>query len=127
MMYNKPYVILLIVVLLAIVATPVLINATGKGYEEIKKELEKPKGDKCIEDPKWMIANHMELLNEFRSMAIREGKRVYISHTYGIMYNASISECFRCHNYENFCKKCHEYTGVAVYCWTCHTPGMSPE
>ena len=126
-MYNKPYVILLIIVLLAVVTTPIWINVTGRGYEEIKKELAKPKGEKCIEDTEWMVANHMELLKKFREMAIREGKRIYTSETYGTTYNASISECFRCHDYENFCKKCHEYAGVSVYCWTCHTPGLGKE
>ncbi len=122
-MYDKPYVILGIIVLIAVVATPLWINSMGKGYEEIKKELVIPKGDKCIEETEWMVANHMELLNKFREMAIREGKRVYVSESYGIVYNASITECFRCHEYEGFCKKCHDYTGVTVYCWTCHTPG----
>lgn len=121
-MYHKPYVIIGLIILFAVAAAPLWLGITGKGFEDIRKELAKPKGDHCIEDVKWMRANHMELLNKFREMAIREGIRYYESQTYGVLYNASLNECFKCHEYKDFCERCHKYCGVTVYCWTCHTP-----
>ncbi len=121
-MYHKGYIVLFIIVILAIVSSPVILANSGKGFEDIRNYLEKPKGDRCVESKDFMIANHMELLNKWREMAIREGKRLYMSETYGVIYNASINECFRCHAYEDFCEKCHEFGGVHIYCWTCHTP-----
>ena len=123
-MYHKPYVTLGIIVFLIIVTAPSWLNTAGKGFEDIRPLLEKPKGDHCVEDTKWMSANHMELLKEFREMAIRSGERVmaYKSKTYGTYYNASLNTCFECHDYEKFCRKCHEYTETHIYCWTCHTP-----
>lgn len=119
-MYHKGYVVLLIVVMLGLASAPLILANSGKGFEYVREELEKPKGDHCIESKDYMSKYHMELLNEWREMAIREGKRLYISN--GEIYNASIYECFNCHKYEEFCSKCHEFGGVEVYCWTCHTP-----
>ena len=84
-------------------------------------ELEKPKGEHCVEDAKWMEENHMVLLKEWRDHVIRQGIRTYISNTYGTAYNMSTWTCFECHTSKaNFCDKCHEYTGVKPNCWDCH-------
>ncbi len=121
-MYHKPYVIIGLIIILAFAATPLWLGNSGKGYENITKLLAKPKGKHCIESAQWMRAHHMVLLMEFRQMAVREGIMHYRSHTYGVVYNTTFSQCFRCHDYKEFCKRCHEFSGVSVYCWTCHTP-----
>jgi hypothetical protein len=118
--YNRGYLVLFIILLLAFATTPMWTGATGIGFVNIREELEKPEGDNCIESKDYMEAHHMELLNEFRSMAIREGIRIYKSEAYGGYFNASIYECFECHSYKEFCEKCHEFSGVHVYCLTCH-------
>ena len=119
-MYHKGYVLILIVAVLALSLTPVILASTGKGFVDIREELEKPKGEKCVKDREFMVANHMELLNEWRTMAIRHGIR--LTQTENGEFNVSINECFKCHDYGKFCDKCHSYAGVKVYCWTCHTP-----
>ncbi|RLI82169.1 MAG: sulfur reduction protein DsrJ [Archaeoglobales archaeon] len=121
-MYHKGYVVLFVIAILVVVLTPLILANSGRGFEDIRNYLEKPKGDRCVESKEYMIANHMEVLNEWREMAIREGKRIYFSKTYGVLYNGSIEECFKCHTYKEFCEKCHEFSGVHMYCLTCHTP-----
>jgi hypothetical protein len=84
-------------------------------------ELEKPKGEYCVEEAGWMSENHMVLLKEWRDSVIRKGIRTYISDTYGTAFNISTSTCFQCHESKaNFCDRCHEYTGVRPNCWDCH-------
>ena len=128
-MYSKPYVIVGIIIFLVLMATPLWINASGKGFEDITAELAKPKGPNCMEDAKWMIANHMELLNTLRELAVRYGERIYHSKTitHGkTTFNVSLTECWKCHDYENFCAKCHEFSEVRPVCWECHyNPSLS--
>jgi len=120
-MYNKPYVILGILVFLAVALTPVWLGNSGKGWENIKAQLAKPKGTHCMENEKWMVANHMELLNALRELAVRYGERVYYSNSYpGAKYNVSLLTCWKCHDYKDFCKKCHDFNEEHPVCWQCH-------
>jgi len=96
---------------------PYWVNAGKIKYEDIRKEIEVPEG-KCIKDKEWMIAYHMELLNEWRELAVRDGKRIY--HTENGVFNVTLTECWQCHDYENFCKKCHDFMEVHPVCWECH-------
>ncbi|RLI84340.1 MAG: sulfur reduction protein DsrJ [Archaeoglobales archaeon] len=118
-MYNTKYVIACIIIFLAIVLFPVGYNlASGESFPV---QLEKPKGDHCIENKKWMVENHMELLKDWRTMKIREAMVKYVSRDYGESYNLSLATCFECHSKKESCDACHEYTGVSHYCFTaCH-------
>ena len=122
-MYHKGYVVLGIILFLALLAMPYWATAGSINYENIHKVLAKPKGVKCIKDAKWMIANHMELLNKWRELAVRYGVRHY--KTENGVFNVSLTECWQCHNYEKFCKRCHEFMEVRPVCWDCHyNPSM---
>ncbi len=121
-MYHKKYVIPFILVFLIGFFTPYWYNAMASsfGYEP---KIEKPKGE-CVEDPKWMTSNHMLLLQQWRTQAIRhgaEGGRTYVSFTYGKVYHASTNTCWECHEDKTkFCDKCHDYIGIKPECWDCH-------
>ncbi|WP_290596723.1 MULTISPECIES: sulfate reduction electron transfer complex DsrMKJOP subunit DsrJ [unclassified Archaeoglobus] len=126
-MYNKKYVIPLILIFLVGFFTPYWYNAMAGsfGYEP---ELKKPAGE-CVEDSKWMAANHMLLLQQWRTQAIRhgaEGGRIYHSFTTGEEYHASTNTCWSCHDSkEEFCDQCHDYVGIHPECWDCHyTPDI---
>jgi len=122
-MYHKGYVILGIIIFLILLAMPYWVTAGNINYEDIHKVLAKPKGKKCIEDVKWMAANHMELLNKWREMAVRCGMRIY--HTKNGVFNVSLVQCWKCHEYDKFCKRCHEFMEVHPVCWDCHyNPSM---
>jgi len=120
--YQKKYVAILILAFLIAAFAPYWYNSTA-GKLGHMPEVEKPEGQ-CVEDAKWMAANHMLLLQQWRTEAIRhgsEGGRIYHSFTTGKDYYASINTCWECHkNKEEFCDKCHDYIGIKPECWDCH-------
>lgn len=85
-------------------------------------ELEKAQKQGCVEDPKWMRANHMKLLDEWRLEAVRDGKRMYVSKTDGKVWEASLQKtCLSCHtSTDKFCTECHTANSVNPFCWDCH-------
>ncbi len=81
-------------------------------------------GSHCIEEAAWMKAHHMELLNDWRDRVVRDGER-YVEID-GVQWEMSLTNtCMKCHdNKPGFCEQCHDYLGVAPYCWDCH---LTPE
>lgn len=78
----------------------------------------------CVESKDVMAKTHMKLLDEWRILAVREGKRTFVN-SKGQEYNVSLStgenSCLGCHNNKaEFCDKCHAYANVTPYCWDCH-------
>ena len=65
-------------------------------------------GSRCIRDVDYMRVNHMDLLKDERTQAVRHGKRID---------KDSIKKCFTCHEYQKFCEKCHEYNTVEPGCF----------
>ncbi len=94
--------------------------ASGKRgyYPEMEKAA---KGEKCIMEKQEMIPGHMGLLNEWRDLVVREGKRTHTAED-GTEYKMSLTNtCLDCHQDKSeFCDKCHDYLGVKPYCWDCH-------
>ena len=122
-MYNRDKVIPGIIIFVLFFTVPIWLNFFAKAKEI--PVIEVPKDKKCVESKEFMRAYHMKLLIEWRDMAIREGKRFYISSN-GEKYEISLQKtCMGCHeSRENFCAKCHEFTGVHLDCWYCH---IAPE
>jgi [DsrC]-trisulfide reductase subunit J len=75
----------------------------------------------CVESKAYMTSFHMQLLNQWRDAVIRDGDRDYVAQN-GKVYLASLQNtCLDCHsNKTKFCDQCHNYMGVAPYCWDCH-------
>ncbi len=110
-----------LVIFLGLVSMPFWFNIGGS-FEEPKLEL--PKNAKiCVAPTEDMRKNHMKLLDEWRDMALREGKRTYIS-AKGDKYTISLQNtCMKCHtSKQEFCDKCHNAASVTPYCWDCHVP-----
>ena len=85
-------------------------------------EVKLPVGEKeCIESRDFMRREHMQLLNDWRDWALRDGKRIYTNHN-GKEFEISLQNtCMKCHdNKAEFCDKCHLDAGVSPYCWDCH-------
>lgn len=76
---------------------------------------------RCVEDTKYMRANHMKLLAMWRESAVRDGNRHYTA-TDGRIFEAKLSgTCLKCHsNKEQFCDRCHNYLGAKPNCFSCH-------
>ncbi len=80
-----------------------------------------PGKDQCVKSTAEMKALHMDLLNQWRDSAVRQGERVYTAAD-GRKFNMSLSQtCMDCHNNkEKFCDRCHNAVAVSPYCWECH-------
>lgn len=130
-MYNKPLVILGILVFLGLFTSPFWLNLpTAIGDAAYKKpELALPKDQKeCIEPTEWILAEHMQLLNIWRDQVVREGNRVFTASN-GKEWDMSLQNtCLDCHsNKAEFCDKCHTSMNVDPYCWRCHLPPKGNE
>ncbi len=97
-----------------------------------------PADQQCVESPEVMKANHMQLLNQWREAAVRDGQSVYIN-SQGKSFEISLQNtCLNCHSTEaekasvtggmsnpafgstQFCASCHDYNAVQPLCYTCH-------
>lgn len=120
-MYNKNAVIAGIVAFLVICSSPFWCGFSSDSYKKPEIVTQKDKNKECVEDAAFMRAEHMQLLNEWRDQALRNGSRVYVN-AKGKKFDISLQNtCLKCHNnYEDFCDKCHKTNNVEPYCWTCH-------
>ena len=118
-MYNAKYIIPGILFFLALIFTPVLYNM-GKSFE-VKPELPKDQKD-CIEDTKTMRDKHMQILNEWRNAAVRDGERIYVNAKGQKFVKSLTNTCLSCHtDKEKFCDRCHNAMGQEnPYCFDCH-------
>ncbi len=99
-----------------------VMTSESAAYKQPKLEL--PKDEKeCIESKEFMRREHMQMLNDWRDWALRDGKRTYVN-SKGKEFTISLQNtCMKCHTKKaEFCDKCHNDTAVSPYCWDCHTP-----
>lgn len=120
MHYGAPIIVGLIIFIGALCAPFVVGTAVTKTYKQ--PELKMPANEKeCVESKEFMRERHMELLNDWRDWALRDGKRIYTNHA-GKEFTISLQNtCMKCHvSKADFCDKCHLDAGVSPYCWDCH-------
>ncbi|QGY39798.1 cytochrome C [Pseudodesulfovibrio cashew] len=120
MHYGFPIMAGLVIFIGLLCAPFALGTAVTKEYKQ--PEVKLPAGEKeCVESTQFMRENHMQLLNEWRDYALRDGKRTYVNHQ-GKEFTISLQRtCMKCHNSKaDFCDKCHNDAGVTPYCWDCH-------
>jgi len=119
--YNAKTIIPGLLGFVAVAALPLWLAMAGGGTGD-RPELELPQdGSKCVESTEYMRDNHMLLLDDWRDLAVREGKRIHVSSD-GTRHKMSLTgTCMSCHtNGEAFCDRCHNYAGVTPTCWDCH-------
>ena len=112
-----------LVVFLAVVSFPIWQPLVSAG-ETAAPTLEYPEDDSkkpCIEPAEYMTANHMNLLDEWRDLVVREGRKEYTSSS-GKKHAMSLTKtCLSCHtNRDTFCTRCHDYADIEPACWECH-------
>lgn len=126
-LYDRGKVLIGILILAALVAFPLFYNI-GKAAKAPEPELNTPaiqalpESERvCVEPKSYMTENHMKLLNEWRDQVVREDRRDYTGFN-GKTHAISLQNtCMGCHsNYDNFCDRCHTYSGITPYCWNCH-------
>jgi len=120
--YDKGMIVAGLVIFVIITTFPFWYNH-GKASPGPKPELtDKAKAAKaCVAPKSVMRAKHMQLLNVWRNMVVRNAKRVYVN-SEGKSFNMSLSNtCLDCHfNKVEFCDQCHNYASVRPDCWNCH-------
>ncbi len=118
-MYNSDKVIPGIIIFVLFVTLPIWWNH-GKTVAAPQPEL--PLG-RCVESKEYMRSHHMQLLNQWRNMAIRDGMRVYTSSDGARFWIGLQNGCMKCHHDKSkFCDRCHQFAAVEPYCWNCHIP-----
>ena len=121
-MYNTGKVITGMVIFVVFFTAPFLYGLVKSGPAPEPELSAKAKlAKQCVETKQTMVESHMQMLNDWRNEAVREGKRVYVA-TDGKEYTVSLQNtCMECHsNKSKFCDQCHNYAGVNPYCWECH-------
>lgn len=127
--YNGKWIVTGLAIFLVLVTVPVWYNM-GKAAPAPVPKIDTPvisqmQQKQCVLPKEEMITGHMQLLNDWRTQVVRNGKRLYVAAD-GKKYNMSLqNECMKCHsNKSQFCDVCHNYAGLATnsipYCWTCH-------
>jgi hypothetical protein len=120
-MYDRGSIIIGLGVFLGLFTFPIWY-AVGSGSSAERPELQLPtEQGPCIESTEYMRGSHMDLLSRWRDQVVREGSRSYTASD-GRVHQISLTEtCLGCHaQKEQFCEKCHDYTGVQPACWECH-------
>ena len=124
-MFDKIRIFVGLIVFLALAAFPIwyaLGITNDVPTPDFPSDLEIPRNfSKCVKDKEYMIANHMDILDQWRDEVIRQGDNSPIKID-GKEYEKSLTKgCMHCHtSRENFCAKCHNYADVQPTCWDCH-------
>lgn len=123
-MHDAGKIILGLLVFAGVSAFPIWYNAAfGKTDYEVKVEPPPNGATQCVAETEngYMRAEHMHILDEWRDIVVREGKRPKIT-VAGKDYEMSLSNtCMDCHsNKQEFCDACHDPAGVTPFCWDCH-------
>lgn len=142
-MYKGGKIIASLIIFVAFLTLPFFYNM-GKANAGPDVNLNTPAiqqlADKqCVESPEFMRANHMQLLNQWRTEVVRNGQTVY-TNSQGKSFDISLQDtCLKCHTTEAekaaptggvsnpatnvspvFCASCHNYSAVQPNCWSCH-------
>ena len=111
-----------LVVFLAIATSPAWYNALTGGEAKPPELSISSTSRQCVAPTPYMLAFHMDLLNNWREEAVRTTQSMYVG-LGGKSYDMSLARtCLGgCHpNKAEFCDRCHAYVGAEPYCWNCH-------
>lgn len=119
-MYDAGKVIPGLVIFGILITFPVWYNAaTGKAHYVPVPQL--TVAGQCIEPAQEMIDDHMKILEQWRQLAVRDDVYTYVGSD-GKTYEISLTgTCLQCHSKQEFCDQCHNYAGVSLSCWECHS------
>ncbi len=120
-MYDASKIIPGAIIFLLVLTSPALYMVASGQADYVPQPEIVSSEKQCIEQTEYMTENHMKLLDEWRDKSVREGIKTYVASD-GKEYEISLSgTCLDCHsNKPEFCDQCHDYAGIAPYCWDCH-------
>lgn len=125
--YDAKPILIGLVIFIGVVSLPFWLQG-GKASTPPDPKLDTPtiqmmEKKECVAAKNYMRTSHMVVLNDWRTQAVRNAKRYYVT-AGGTTYPASLQRsCMKCHtNKAQFCDTCHNYIGLTPYCWDCHLP-----
>lgn len=121
-MYDGGKIIVGLMIGLALLLFPVYYNAgrAAKAPEPVLSEKAK-EAKQCMAEKSYMRPEHMKMLDQWRHEAVRLADRYYKGVDGKVYYKSLQVTCMECHsNKSTFCDQCHNYLGVAPFCWDCH-------
>jgi hypothetical protein len=126
-MYDTGKIIIGIIIFIIVFSSPIWTNWLSP-EDSIPPDIKYPENyDECIMDKEYMNSYHMDLLNEWRDMVVRDDIRYFTKDGKTFMIDGKPAEmsltktCLNCHTEKkDFCDQCHNYLNVYPYCWDCH-------
>jgi hypothetical protein len=124
---NKNMIIAGLAIFVIAVLSPFWFNmvTTTQATPEPELSAKAKAAKKCVLDKIDMRANHMTILNEWRTSVVRDADRMYTAangHAFNMSLSTGENSCLGCHEDKvKFCDSCHTYASVTPYCWECHT------
>jgi len=121
-MYDGGKVIIGLIIGMGLFLSPFFLNA-GKAAKAPAPELtpKAKEAGECVMDKSYMTSSHFSLLDKWRHTVVRDGERYFKAESGKVHYKSLQLTCMECHsNKSTFCDQCHDYMGVAPYCWECH-------
>jgi hypothetical protein len=120
-MYDGGKIITGLVIFGVLLTTPIWYSIATGGISRVPEPEISTSENQCIESAQYMRDNHMDLLDQWRQMVVRDSEHIYVASD-GQEYEISLTDtCMKCHpNKEEFCDQCHDYAGVQPNCWDCH-------
>ena len=122
-MRDRVWIIAGLAVFVATLTSPAWYALANRKASSQPPNLEMPANQKeCVAPAGTMRAAHMKMLIQWREDVVRRGDRRYVAFN-GKVYEKSLTgTCLGCHNKQQFCDRCHAYSGVSgPYCWNCHS------
>jgi hypothetical protein len=120
-MYDKGKIIGGLAIFLCLATFPAWYVAASGKADYVPNPVPPTGETKCVESTEYMKEYHMQLLQEWRDLTVRQGINTFKGSD-GKVYDISLTNtCLRCHsNKAEFCDRCHTYSGVSPNCWDCH-------
>lgn len=123
-MYDGGKIITGLVIGIGLFLAPVFYNA-GKAAKPPQPELtaKAKEAKECVAPKDYMKNKHMQLLDDWRHTVVRDDARYAKMPSGKVVYKSLQLSCMDCHSSKTkFCDECHNYMGIAPYCWDCHIP-----
>jgi hypothetical protein len=125
--YDKGKIIGGLAIFLCIASFPVWYMAASGKADYRPNPILPVSENQCVESAQYMREYHMQLMQQWRDQAVRQGDSTYISsdnRTFDINLTGT---CLKCHpSRADFCDRCHNYTGTVPNCWDCHNVPPAP-
>jgi hypothetical protein len=121
---DRPLIFAGLTLFVGLVTTPIWHGAFNRKAAMAAPPIQVPAQEKqCVAPTSYMRSFHMQLLDQWRNEAVRDGRRQFVAFN-GKTYDKNptrtcLTECHT--DRRDFCERCHDYAGVSdPDCWHCH-------